>query len=66
MSKLSLAERRSRAAERVEIAAADLFFRTDRWTLTGRTLFDIRNDRRDLLTAARYYGNAVRLLGRVR
>lgn len=62
----SLAKRRETAAARVECAAADLLFRADRWTLTGRTLFDIRNDRRDLLTAARYYGNAVRLLGRVR
>ena len=50
--------------QRVEDASARLQFAAERWTLTGRSLRDVENDRCELLKAARAYAAAVRNLAR--
>ena len=50
--------------QRVEDASARLQMAAERWTLTGRSVFDISMDRRELLKAARAYAAAVRNLAR--
>jgi len=49
-----------RKAQRLEEAVADLLNKAERWALQNRSLYDIRNDRADLLASARRYGEALR------
>lgn len=63
---MTKAQRINRAMIRAEEAAADLLFNAERWTLTNRTMYDIRNDRRDLLRTARAYGKALESISKVR
>ncbi len=65
MNKLSHAERVDRAMIRVEETSADLEREAENWTLTGRSLWDIRNHRVGLRLAARRYSAAVRHLARL-
>jgi hypothetical protein len=66
MTKLTPAEKFARAAERMERCATELLYQAEHWTLTGRTLYDLSCSRRELLAAARRYGNSVNRLSRSR
>jgi hypothetical protein len=64
MAKLTVAEKRRRAAERIEDAAADLLRQAELWSLTNRSFHDIGMHRRELFRSARRYASAMRLLAR--
>jgi hypothetical protein len=66
MAKLTPQQKFMRAAERMERAATELLYQAEHWTLTGRTLYDLSSQRRELLAAARRYGNSVNRLARTR
>lgn len=65
VAKLNKAQLIAKRMERLEEASADLERQAENWTLTGRTLWDIRNHRVGLREAARTYARAVRALARV-
>jgi len=65
-NKLTTAERLNRAMRRAEEAACDLLHEAERWTLLNRSMFDIRNNRRDLLSAARRYASAMKAVASVK
>jgi hypothetical protein len=60
------AQRISDAMQTVDKRAMDLLAHTERWSLTGRTIWDQRNDRVILFGLARSYANAVRRLARLK
>lgn len=60
----STVRRRLEAIERVEETATKLMFAAEQWTLTGGTLYDLKNRRESLLNAGRQYGYAIRALSR--
>lgn len=62
----SKAERIRDAMSRAEEAAADLLYSAENWSLQNRTMYDVRNHRRDLLRAARRYSRAMDAITRVR
>lgn len=56
------AQRIADAMTRVDETGADLLAAAERWTLTNRSIWDIRNDRVTLYREARRYANALRRL----
>lgn len=56
-SKAVILERR---AEQLEEAIVEVLYSGDKFTLTGATIYDLRNRRLGLLHAARRYGEALR------
>jgi hypothetical protein len=62
----SKADRIRDAMSRAEEAAADLLYSAENWSLQNRTMYDVRNHRRDLLRAARRYSRAMEAITRVR
>lgn len=66
MAVKSKAEQIRRAMVRIEEAATQLMFYAERWTLTGRSFYDLKCDRKELLAAGRRYGRAIEALTRVR
>ena len=63
-NKLSKSQLLARRMDRVEEASADLERAAESWTLTNRSLWDIRHDRMVLRKVARAYASAVRALAR--
>lgn len=64
--KLSKAERVRNAASRAEEHATALLYYAEHWSLTGRSMHDIKCNRRELFAAARKYGRAMDALTKVR
>lgn len=62
----SKAEQIRRAMVRVEETAVELMFCAERWTVVGRSLYDLKDDRKNLLACGRRYGRAIEALTRVR
>lgn len=63
---LTKAERIRRAMDRAEEAATELLYYVEHWTLTNRSMHDIKIHRRYLLSAARRYGRAMDAITRIR
>jgi hypothetical protein len=63
---MSKAQRLDRAMQRCETATADLLAAAERWTLASRSIWDIRNDRKELLEVARRYAGAMQSIYRLR
>ena len=63
---LTKAERIRRAMERAEDAATDLLYNAEHWSLTGRSMYDVKVQRRSLLAAARRYGRSMDAITRIR
>lgn len=57
--RMSAQQKRRAAVERLEEAVVDLLNAAEHFSLTGLTLWDLRNKRRDLLAKAYRYGRAV-------
>jgi hypothetical protein len=53
--KMTKGERISRAITRAEEASVELINKAEQWTVTGRTLWDLKVMRQELLKAARTY-----------
>lgn len=66
LTKATKAERIRRAMARAEQAAVDLFYYAEQWSLTGRSMHDIKCNRRELLIAARQYTRSMDAITRVR
>lgn len=60
--RMTKSQKASAARRRLEEAVSDLLLYAERWSITGRTLVDWRNDRRNLLEAARRYGRYIQRL----
>jgi hypothetical protein len=63
---LTKAERIRRAMDRAEQAMVDLIYQAEHFSLTGRSMHDIKCYRRDLLNAARRYSRAMDAVTRIR
>lgn len=63
---LTKAERLRRAMDRAEDASTEVLYCAEHWTLTGRSMHDIKCHRRSLLNAARRYARAMDAITRIR